>query len=124
MLHSSLEVVVVASNTYISMFMLISTLFLVLLLHYISMALICSGRCYHLWNIAPHIGPSDTLMKTFAFDDDDDDDDDYNYNVDQKREHISVHRNICFSCKYMSKNRFLDNIWTTKSRWTKLDGLN
>ena len=72
------------------------SLFLVLLLHYISMALICSGRCYHLWNIAPHIGPSDTLMKTFAFDEDDDDDDDYNYNVDQKREHISVHRNIYF----------------------------
>ena len=63
-------------------------------------------------------------MKTFAFDDDDDDDDDYNYNVDQKREHISIHRNICLSCVYMSKNRFLDNIWTTKSRKTKLDGLN
>ena len=40
---------------------------IVFVLQYKTIALICSGRCHHLWNIGAHIGPPQTLMKTFAF---------------------------------------------------------
>ena len=54
-------------SVFIVVAVVVFMIVIVFVLQYKTIALICNGRCHHLWNIGAHIGPPQTLMKTFAF---------------------------------------------------------